>query len=712
MPAMKRHLFHLFLGAAFAAFAAASCSETPTDAAAGASGALALKIGTRAEADAEYDPMQHLDVRIYNDRSGKLLRKYTSAEALPERLELLGGSYRVRVEAGQRVAASFTERFYEGEQPFEVQPAATTPVEVVCRRTNVAAAVAFDATVAENFGQNFRVRIAAADAADERPIAEETVPALTYTADAKGYFLLPEGVTTLAWRFEGDHPARGRIVKEGRLTGLKAGDNCSLAFAFNPDLPGFIECFTLALDPDGEIEDDTMIWPEIVVSGDGFDLEQPQEVIPGSGGAVGYRIANSSPFAAVALRFDGEEFDLLNAAPGSILVERPDELHVNLTLTDAFFAGRAGGSRTATLYVQGTNGSELTRTSTLRVQGMLPVSDGCDLWLNTLTLRALILDPAVGEVHFTLRPDDGDEERLAGVRGEDGIFSATFAPSWTEGLNDAGLTVYTPDTRRGVFPGHSYTCKAVLATGEFTQTFTPVVSQPIPYGDMEDGSLSAYSTSNTAAPCWGSGNNTFTKHLCDWSTFAGMGGEHCTKLAAAKAPIVNLLAAGNFFTGTFTQNGTGGIVAFGQDYDWKARPTGLRFKYHATVGTVDKTKHAGAGVGAGDQDISVVYVGIVDWSARHEVSSSTSGCSGMWLPDDRTATDEGPIIGYGILYLKESTAGDAMVETTLPLYWYDTQARPAGAYKLVISCSTSLYGDYMAGCSTNVLYLDDFEWVY
>ena len=53
-----------------------------------------------------------------------------------------------------------------------------------------------------------------------------------------------------------------------------------------------------------------------------------------------------------------------------------------------------------------------------------------------------------------------------------------------------------------------------------------------------------------------------------------------------------------------------------------------------------------------------------------------------------------------------------MVQVELPLSFYDRAAKPSKAYKLVISCSANAYGDYMCGCSSNVLYVDDFEWVY
>ena len=65
---------------------------------------------TRAEADAEYDPKDHLVARIYNSRN-ELIRKYTS-ETFVKQLELIAGEYRIAVEAGEAVPASFTKRFW------------------------------------------------------------------------------------------------------------------------------------------------------------------------------------------------------------------------------------------------------------------------------------------------------------------------------------------------------------------------------------------------------------------------------------------------------------------------------------------------------------------------------------------------------------------------------------------------------------------------
>ena len=73
----------------------------------------------------------------------------------------------------------------------------------------------------------------------------------------------------------------------------------------------------------------------------------------------------------------------------------------------------------------------------------------------------------------------------------------------------------------------------------------------------------------------------------------------------------------------------------------------------------------------------------------------------------------GRIIAYGVMDISASTEGESLIGGEIPLVYYDTAcAAPQNSYTLVISCATSKYGDYMNGCSKNVLYVDDFEWVY
>lgn len=213
---------------------------------------------------------------------------------------------------------------------------------------------------------------------------------------------------------------------------------------------------------------------------------------------------------------------------------------------------------------------------------------------------------------------------------------------------------------------------------------------------------------------WSSGNNTMTKTLCT-STDVKFG----KAAPAAKLTSTNMLvlAAGNLFTGTFAYKSLTGTVQFGQPYDFTVRPSALKVKYHAKVGTVDKVRTSGdicPYIKKGDPDMARIFVAIVDWNAPHQVVSAMTTTKGAWDPEKGIDNvSEGKILGYGSLWITQSTEGDDMQDAELDIVWYDHETRPSGGgYSLVISCACNAYGDYFTGCSTNVMYVDDFEWVY
>lgn len=293
---------------------------------------------------------------------------------------------------------------------------------------------------------------------------------------------------------------------------------------------------------------------------------------------------------------------------------------------------------------------------------------------------------------------------------EAGILTATLAPEWSSSTNPHGLAVYNFVPDKGLFAGHTYEFRLTVG-GEQTQLmeYAAPAGNTIPNGDLEDSSLSCWTQNNKTAEFWGSGNNTFTRGLCTQAPFDG--GTRA-KLQATSA--VGVLASGNLFSGLFQKDVlTRGVVSFGQPYAWKARPKALKLQYYAEhIGIVDIEKNFGAPIHEGDRDKARIMVAIVDWNTRREVGSGTEAPTGTWDPEETTSVDEGPIIAYGSLFIDQSSTGGKMIDVQLPLNFYDTKAKPSGLYQIVISCSTSAYGDFMAGCKSNVLYVDNFEWVY
>ncbi len=102
----------------------------------------------------------------------------------------------------------------------------------------------------------------------------------------------------------------------------------------------------------------------------------------------------------------------------------------------------------------------------------------------------------------------------------------------------------------------------------------------------------------------------------------------------------------------------------------------------------------------------------MDWERQHGVTSGLGAPTGMWDPASSASFDEGAVLGYGELLISGDVT--SMTDAELPIVWYSENApKPeSGKYSLVISCATSIRGDYLTGCSTNKLWVDDFNWVY
>ena len=713
---MKRFTLYLLL----ALVTLSACSKDDTAPADGSgTGVVAMTISaTRTQDESVYDPMEHLTVYIYNNEGG-LLRKYTSEEAIPPRLELLAGTYRFAVEAGEASPASTTKRYYKGEEKVEVKAGEITNAKVVCRIVNSIVEVKFDASVVENFNAGYFAWVTGDDEFDKQAAEAGSVPALKFTDDGTGYYILPEGTTTLSWMFSGTHSTRGKVEKTGIMPDVKAGGKYIFTFKYSPDLPGFIECFQIKVDTDTDDQDDTIIFsPEPTIVGEGFDTETLQKYVSGD---RQYRITSFAALQQVTVSIDGESHNALEGAPAGITVTRIDDYNMMLKLSDAFFAGRTAGDHAVKVEIADADGGTKNVSTAYRLQGIIPVTDkSYDLWSNTLTMGVVNFDESA-DVEFGLRRSDGQWQTVVGTSQGDGLYSVTFAPQWDESTNEGQLTVYTPKAGTGIFAGYTYEYRISVNGTEEGGSFTTSTTQVIPDGDMENPGLSCFGLSNATTDFWGSGNNNYfnlavLSELCTFQSKTGQGGSHCALLASQKALI--MLAAGNLFSGTFVKPATQGTVSFGKDYDWQARPTHMRFKYHAELGggkfwTKWKDETGNYPVTKKEDDAARVFVAIVDWEKTQNVSSGLAEPSGMWDPVmTSNIKGTGAIIGYGSVFIDKSTEGDEMVSIDLPIYYYDKVTKPSKQYKIVISCSSNAYGDYMCGCDGNRLYLDDFEWLY
>lgn len=364
-------------------------------------------------------------------------------------------------------------------------------------------------------------------------------------------------------------------------------------------------------------------------------------------------------------------------------------------------------------------GQQTIQKLTFFMPSPITYNKDADPWLNTASFT--LKDIPADATSVTVQYKKSTETTWQDAEVSSDNKTASIKPEW-EDKTAADWT--TPNTVQaysrikagtGIFANNTYDYKLTVDTEEYSGQFSTAPGDIILNGDMEDSSLPCFNTSENSE-FWGSGNNDQTPALCTQGT---EGDNHYAILQSINKFV---LAAGNLFSGTFKYTSAGlggtGAVNFGQKYLFKTRPTALQVKYRAKIEPVDLNILNGP-LAKDTQDKARIFVAIVDWTAQHTVSStyvlfgSSNGCVGAWDPETTKNPGEGQIIGYGSLWLNESTSETDWQNAKIQIQWYDQTAKPAdGNYSLVISCAANAYGDYMNGCSKNYLHIDDIQWVY
>ena len=222
---MKKIITYIALGLAVV-FGATSCNQD--NAPAEGKGELSLKVmfndQTRATAE---ELAADCTINIYNSEG--LIRTYKGIDALPATMWLTTGEYRCDVLAGTESAASFTDKTYKGSKSFTISAGATTAISVECRINNVIAAVAFDATIADQFSTY--------EAVVGGEINDASALTFNNSTASTGYFTLAKGVTALQWQFSGTHVKYGAFTKTGTIEGVEKGKKYTLTFTYTKGTP-------------------------------------------------------------------------------------------------------------------------------------------------------------------------------------------------------------------------------------------------------------------------------------------------------------------------------------------------------------------------------------------------------------------------------------------------------------------------------------------
>ncbi len=664
------------------------------------SGVVRMSIATpKGATTEEYNPMDNCAIRVYKytdttddegqpTRIKELIRLYKSAEAVPAQLSLLAGDYAVRVDVGTKAEASFTELSYRGEADFTVEAGIVTPVTVDCKLQNSVVAVVFDQSISQKLNLEAYANICIGEEYNAAGVNSGKVSYLRFEDSGTGYFLMPEGKTTLNWFFHGksDIEDIGTVEKTGLIENVAAATKYTLTFKYSKGLGGSLS-FEIDVDTTEDIFNDKIAFsPDPTVKGAGFDPAQVQYVL-----TQGYtfNIAALANINLMTVTAEGESYDLLNGSTEGITVTQTDTKHYDVTFAPSFFAPMTGGNHEFVFKVTDQDGGEANVPVVFCTQGIAPLGDNYDLWFNTANFTGVAFDPAATSVVV--------KYRLAG-----GAWSELTA------ANSGSANTYTAQAKDfAASKSYEY---ALFVNGAQVGTMlsinTPAGAQ-IPEGDMENWTNKDDKiwcpTSSLLSATWDTGNHATGSigagNLTSPSTDVrpGSTGTKSAYMKSMKAAVMGIgkFAAGNLFVGKFIQiDGMGGIVDFGKPFTFTARPKAVKFWMKNNCGTINEGNHT-SGI-----DLTKIFICLSNRTEPYRVNTNKEDT----LFNPNTAAG---VIANGIY---ESTVSvPEWTEITIPIEYKDNNTKPNF---LVLTFTCSGYGDYFTGSTDSYMYIDDVELVY
>ncbi len=298
----------------------------------------------------------------------------------------------------------------------------------------------------------------------------------------------------------------------------------------------------------------------------------------------------------------------------------------------------------------------------------------------------------------------------------------------SEGAYSAEITGLSPETEYEYRLAVTSLESKEVEYMDAPSTVTTDVAPAIPNGSFETTSndeSSKYksfydpSSSDTSLQTkwWDSGNSGSTmvgssSVICYPTTDSFKDGSQSVCLQSRY--VVVKFAAGNLFSGRFGDliGTSGGTVYFGRPFT--ARPTGFRFWMKYTGGIINRANDNVPEDGKkGNYDKASIRIALGTWDYRTYGGDADS-------PVCVNTTDTSTFVDYStdastIAFAEKIVSSDSTnpatdwIQVTLPLEYRDTNKRPT---HIIISCASSMYGDYFAGYDDSRLWLDGMELLY
>lgn len=660
---------------------------------------------------------QACKVRIYNETS--LVRKYEGTDNVPSSIPLMSGTYSVRVTAGDSVAASFNQRFFEGNEEFTITKGQQSPVEVKCGIANTVLAFTWDESLKEAFEGDCKVTVTSATG--------ELVYSST-KADAKGYFSLPADNRKLTCKFTATKLTGGTYEQTTELTDAQPATlyNMTCKYTATGQETTGGAWLTLSVDETPLSEETTTIGIKqrpVIVCKDAdnieYDLEQPMYLATNTKGTYYLIVSTSSPLKGALLQNDrftefgvpANSMDLMNLggkdasveasgislhAPNAIMetggtwkIQFSEELIAKMTAQE--------GQVTTTLTATDKNGKQRMVTWNIVVSNATVATTEAipyEIWTSKATLH--------GKVTGTLASTPKFQYRVKGS-----------GSSWT--TVDADLTESTFSKEiTGLTPGTTYEYQAMDGTQASTVTceFTTETAAQFPNSGFESwsGDSPMFIYGSGEEMFWDSGNvgaSTMGGNVTTPDETYKHGGKYSAKLQSQI--IVTQFAAGNIFIGKYLKTElqvfTGhGVLGFGRSF--ASRPKSLHGYIRYESGVVDQ---GGDKISNGEQDQGIIYIALTSGEGESYDDGTQWSCIVRTKSQKYFDKNADNIVAYGEKIWETNTEGDGMIEFSIPLDYRKLDVLPN---RIVLVAAASRFGDYFEGSSSSVMWLDDMELIY
>lgn len=685
-------------------------------------------------------------VRIYQREKEdlKLVRKYQGVENVPADILLASGDYQVKVTAGEMVSASFDKKFYEGIKSFTITKGADVKVDVVANVGNTVATVAFAETMNPYF-ENCTVGVAV-------KAENGTLDFMADDAGKLGYFSAPVACDTLFCTFEATNKLTGApFVHIDTIPDVVSATLYNLTYEFKesevevPDTGGGMINLVVDVTPIGEVETEETIYrrPSVKaeMGGQNLVLTQPAYMKIGDGEDMTVMIKGSTELTQIEIASEQfpdflgaptaqQAFDLKNLtteeedllANGGITIDKKEaslghamDIKLSASLIQKYTA--ENGTRNIRFSVTDQRGYQRIVdwqivASNIAVQTVaIPDDKKYLIWATKATLFGEVL------------PEREPQSELSFRYRKVGTTEWQTVPAVRNGsVLTAEVTGLKNDDNE-LFSEYEYqVMEGTMASNVKCQFTTEKTLQLENCGFEEwSGSAPAYiaPSSNDSDIFWDSGNHgsaTLGRDVTTPDTNVKHSGNRSAKLTSQK--VVTQFAAGNLFTGRYLQTEMSGLKGdgiLGWGRPFTSRPIALTGWIRYNSG---KVNYADSHIGNNEQDQGYIFIALGDWQ---EETYTYKGVTYSWerivatkVPKlfDHTTENKGTIAHGEQTWMQstdEDLNGTKMYPFTIRLDYWDEERIPT---TIIVVASASKFGDFFAGSTSSVMWLDDLKLIY